>query len=147
MIHVEGSVTINRRPDDVARFITDIDRQTEWTDMTASRKLTEGPLRTGSQAYAEVPLGPLKLGWTWEVTDFDPSRGMTYRTVSASAIGMDGSYRWSPHGESGTRLHAVVEVRTRGLLRLLEPLLRGEISRSERGEWDRLKAILEQGAE
>lgn len=71
---------------------------------------------------------------------------MTYRTVSRSAIGMDGSFRWSANGESATRLDAVVEVRTRGLLRLLEPLLRGEIARSEMREWERLKAVLEQRA-
>lgn len=57
MIHVEGSVIINRPLEEVARYVADIDRQTEWTDMTASRKLTEGPPRTGTQAYAEVAMG------------------------------------------------------------------------------------------
>jgi hypothetical protein len=41
---------------------------------------------------------------------------------------------------------AVVEVRTRGVLRVLEPLLRGEITRNEAGELDRLKAVLEREA-
>lgn len=65
MIHVERSIVINRPAGDVARYLADIERQTEWTDMTASRKLTDGPLRMGTQAYAEVAMGPVKLGWTW----------------------------------------------------------------------------------
>ena len=143
MIRVERSVIINRPPEVVGRYATDIDRQTEWTDMTVSRKLTDGPVRAGTRAYAEVAMGPVRLGWTWEVTEVDPARGMSYRTVSNSALGMDGSLRLSPSGDAGTRVDAVVEVRTRGLLRLLEPLVRGEIARNEAGELDRLKAILE----
>lgn len=143
MIRVERSLIINRPPEVVGRYVTDIDRQTEWTDMTVSRKLTDGPVRAGTQAYAEVAMGPVRLGWTWEMTDVDPARGMSYRTVSKSALGMDGSLRLSPSGDAATRVDALVEVRTRGVLRLLEPLVRGEIARNEARELDRLKAILE----
>jgi uncharacterized membrane protein len=145
MIRVERSLVINRPAEEVGRYVGEIERQTEWTDMTQSRKLTDGALRPGTQAYAEVAMGPIKLGWTWEVIDFDPARGMSYRTISKSALGMDGSLRLSPQGPTTTRVDAVVEVRTRGLLRLLEPLLRGEIARNEAGEFDRLKAVLERG--
>lgn len=147
MIRAEGSVVINRPVEEVAQYIADIERQTEWSDMTVSRKLTEGPPRSGTQAYAEVAMGPIKLGWTWELTALDPAKGMTYRTISKSALGMDGSFRWSSEGPKATRVDGVVEVRTRGLLRLLEPLLRGEMARNEAGEFDRLKAALEKGGE
>jgi uncharacterized membrane protein len=146
MIRIERSLIIDRPVEEVGRYVADVERQTEWTDMTASRKLTEGPLRPGTQVYAEVAMGPIKLGWTWEVIDFDPVRGMSYRTISKSALGMDGSLRLSPHGPTTTRVDAVVEVRTRGLLRLLEPLMRGEIAPNEAGEFDRLKAVLERGS-
>jgi hypothetical protein len=111
--------------------------------MTVSRKLTEGPARPGTQAYAQVAMGPVKLGWTWEVIDIDPARGMSYRTISKSSLGMDGSLRLSPEGPTATRVDAIVEVRTRGPLRVLEPVLRGEITRNEAGELDRIKAVLE----
>lgn len=143
MIRVEHSVVINRPAEEVGRYIADIERQTEWTDMTVSRKLSEGPVRPGTQAYAQVAMGPVKIGWTWEVIDFDPGRGMSYRTISKSSLGMDGSLRLSPEGPMATRVDAIVEVRTRGLLRVLEPVLRGEIIRNEAGELDRLKAELE----
>jgi hypothetical protein len=87
----------------------------------------------------------MKLGWTWEVTDFDPLHGYGYRTISESAIGMDGRVSVTPQGPDAARVDYLVEVKTRGLLRILEPLLRGEISRKEGAEVTRLKAALESG--
>lgn len=143
MIRVETSTTIDRPVEDVARFLADIERMTEWTDMTVSRRLTDGPLRDGSRAYAEVAMGPLKLGWTYQITDLEPTGGFTYKTVSQGALGMDGHIRLTPVAPSETRIDYLVEVRTRGLLRLLEPLFRGEIARGESAEIGRLKARLE----
>ena len=143
MIRVETSTTIDRPVEDVARYLADIERMTEWTDMTVSRRLTDGPLRDGSRAYAEVAMGPVKFGWTYQVSDLEPIGGFTYKTVSRSALGMDGHLRLTPLTSNRTRVDYLVEVRTRGLLRLLEPLFRGEIARGESAEIGRLKARLE----
>ena len=42
MIRVETSATIDRPVEDVARYVADIERMTVETDMTASRRLTDG---------------------------------------------------------------------------------------------------------
>ncbi|HEY8179398.1 MAG TPA: SRPBCC family protein [Candidatus Limnocylindria bacterium] len=146
MIRSETSTVIHRPAAEIADYLADIDRMTEWTDMSASRRLTDGPTREGTRAYAEVALGPMKLGWTWEVTDFDPFGGYGYRTVSKSAIGMDGRVTLTPQGSDATRVDYLVEVNTHGLLRLLEPLIRGEISRNEAAEVTRLKELIEGSA-
>jgi hypothetical protein len=146
VIRVETQATIARPVEDVARYVADIERMTEWTDMSASRRLTDGPLRDGSQAYAEVAMGPLKLGWTWQVADLQPTGGYAFKTISRSALGMDGHLTLTPDGTNSTTVDYLVEINTRGLLRLLEPLLRGEMSRNEAGEVQRLKARLEAGA-
>lgn len=143
MIRVEANVTIDRPVEDVARYLADIERMTEWSDMTVSRRLTDGPTREGTRAYGEVAMGPIKLGWTWQVTDVDPTGGYGYETITRSALGMDGRIRLTPQGPAATKVDYLVEVRTRGLLRLFEPLFRGEISRNEAGEVARLKARLE----
>ena len=143
MIRSETTTVIHRPAAEIVGYAADIERMTEWTDMTASRRLTDGPTRQGTQAYAEVAMGPMKLGWTWEVTDFDPVHGYGYRTVSKSALGMDGRITLTPQGPDATRVDYLVEVKTRGLLRILEPLIRGEISRNEAAEVTRLKAALE----
>jgi hypothetical protein len=146
VIRSETTVVINRPAAEIVAYAADVERMTEWTDMSASRRLTDGPTGSGTQAYAEVAMGPMKLGWTWEVTDFDPTRGYGYRTISRSALGMDGRVTVTPEGPGSTRVDYLVEVKTRGLLRLLEPLIRGEISRNEAAEVTRLKERLEGSA-
>jgi hypothetical protein len=146
VIRSETSVTIERPVQDVARAVADIERMTDWTDMTASRQLTEGPLREGTQAYAEVAMGPVKLGWTWQVTSVDPSGGYEFRTVSKSALGMDGRIGLTAEGPSRTKLDYDVGIHTHGALRLLEPLFRGELARNEANEAVRLKAYIEGAA-
>jgi uncharacterized membrane protein len=143
VIRIEADVTIDRPVEDVARYLADVERMTEWSDMTVSRRLTDGPTREGTRAYAEVPMGPMRLGWTWQVTDVDPTGGFGYTTISRSALGMDGRIRLTPQGPTATKVDYLVEVHTRGLLRLLEPLIRGEITRNEAGEVARLKTRLE----
>jgi hypothetical protein len=143
MIRVERSIVLDRPVEEVGRFLGDIERQTEWTDMTEAKRLTEGPTRVGTQAIGAVSMGPFKLRWTYEVTAYDPLRGVTFRTVSKSALSMDGDYRVSAEGSGATRIDAVVDIRSRGLLRLLEPLFAGEIRRNESAELDRLKVLLE----
>ena len=143
MIRVETSVTIDRPVEDVARYLADIERMTEWSDMTVSRRLTDGPTREGTRAYAEVAMGPMKLGWTWQVTDLQPSGGFGFKTISRSALGMDGRIGVTPQGPGATKVDYTVEVHTHGLLRLLEPLLRSEIARNEAAEVTRLKARIE----
>jgi carbon monoxide dehydrogenase subunit G len=143
VIRSETSTVIHRPAAEIVSYVADIERMTEWTDMSASRRTTDGPTRQGTQAYAEVALGPMKLGWTWEVTDFDPVHGYGYRTISKSAMGMDGRVTVTPQGPDAARVDYLVEVNTRGLLRILEPLIRGEISRNEAAEVTRLKAALE----
>lgn len=146
MIRSETTTVIHRPASEIVSYAADIERMTEWTDMSASRRLTDGATEGGTQAYAEVALGPMKLGWTWEVTDFDPIHGYGYRTISKSAIGMDGRVTVTPQGPDASRVDYLVEVNTRGLMRLLEPLIRGEIGRNEAGELMRLKGRLEGSA-
>ena len=143
MIRVESHATVDRPVEDVARYLADIERMTDWTDMTASRQLTEGRFHVGSQAYAEVAMGPIKLGWTWQVMDIDPNGGYAFKTVSKSALGMDGRVSLTPQGATSTGVDYLVEIHTHGALRLLEPLLRGEMSRKEAAEVTRLKAEIE----
>ena len=143
MIRVETSVTIDRPVEDVARYLADIERMTEWSDMTVSRRLTDGPTREGTRAYAEVAMGPMKLGWTWQVTDLQTSGGFGFKTISRSALGMDGRIGITRQGPDATKVDYTVEVHTHGPLRLLEPLLRSEIARNEAAEVTRLKARIE----
>lgn len=143
MIRVETSATIDRPVEDVARYVADIERMTEWTDMTASHRLTDGPTRDGTKGYAEVAMGPIKLGWTYEIQDTDANGGFAFKTITRNALGMDGSLRLTPSTPGSTTVDYRVDILTRGLLRVLEPLLRGEMAGNEARELVRLKERLE----
>jgi len=145
VIRVDTSATIDRPVEEVARYIADIERMTDWTDMTASRRLTSGPTKDGTRGYAEVAMGPIKLGWTYELQELDANGGFAFKTITRNALGMDGSIRLSAAGPSATKVDYHVEILTRGLLRALEPILRSEMSKNEAGEMQRLKAALETG--
>ena len=147
MIRSETSTVIHRPAAEIVSYAADVERMLDWTDMSASRRLTDGPTTEGTKAYAEVALGPIKLGWQWEITDYDPIHGYGYRTITKSALGMDGRVTVTPQGPDAARVEYLVEVKTRGLMRLFEPLLRGEISRNEAGELTRMKEQLEGSAQ
>jgi len=143
VIRVEESATIDRPVEVVAAFVADIERMTEWTDMIASRRLTDGPTREGTRGYAEVAMGPIKLGWTYQVTDIESTGGYGFKTVSRNALGMDGRIRLTPLTPTSTKIDYLVDIHTRGPLRLLEPIVRGEMARNEADEVRRLKERLE----
>jgi uncharacterized membrane protein len=146
MIRTKVAVSVDRPIEDVWRYLGDVERHTEWTDMTISRRLDDGPLRVGSRVLGQVALGPFKPTWTYEVTELEPMRRFSYRTVEMGSLGMDGSIELAAEGPSRTRVENEVVVSTAGVLRLLEPLLRGEITRNEAAETMRLKEKLEAGA-
>lgn len=143
MIRVETSATIGRPVEDVAGYLADIEHMTEWTDMTTSRRITDGPTRAGTRAYAEVAMGPVRLGWTYEIQDVDAAGGFAFKTITRNALGMDGSVRLTPMAPDRTKVDYHVDIQTRGLLHVLEPLLRGEMAKNEARELERLKARLE----
>jgi hypothetical protein len=89
-------------------------------------------------------MGPVKLGWTYEIQDVDPSGGFAFKTITRNALGMDGSVRLTPTDQDKTKVDYNVQIQTRGLLRVLEPLLRGEMAGNEARELERLKTRLEE---
>jgi hypothetical protein len=112
--------------------------------MTASRRLTDGPTSDGTKAYAEVAMGPVKLGWTYEIRDFRPNGGFAFTTITRNALGMDGSIRLTPSGVNATKVDYHVEILTpRSCCGSSNRSFRSEMSRNEAGELDRLKEQLE----
>ena len=72
--------------------------------------------------------------------------GFAFRTITRNALGMDGSVRLTPTAPDKTKVDYHVEIQTRGLLRMLEPLLRSEMAGNEARELVRLKGRLEEGS-
>ena len=78
--------------------------------------------------------GSGQLGWTYQIQDIDPNGGFAFKTITRNALGMDGSVRLTPTAPDKTKVDYTVQIQTRGLLRILEPLLRGEMAGNEARE-------------
>jgi hypothetical protein len=143
MFTFTAQVEIEREPAEVGNFLLEPMRWPEWTDMRDVHVLSEGPFGLGMRVRATLGSGLLKSDVTWELTAAEPERLITYQAVSMGRFGMDGTYRLERLTGSGTRVTIDGVVRTRGVLRLLEPLFRGEVRAGEAKELERMKGILE----
>jgi hypothetical protein len=143
MFTFTAQVEVGREPAEIGRFLLDPMRWPEWTDMRDVRVVTAAPSGLGMRARATLGSGPLKSDVTWELTAAEPERLITYQTVSTGRFGMDGTYRLERLAGGRTRVTIDGIVRTRGVLRLLEPLFRSEVRSNEAKELERMKVILE----
>ena len=140
MISYESRVVIDRPADAVYAALTDPERFPEWTDMVDVR-FDGGPPHVGDRGQFRLASGPIKGDLAIEVIDVEPERRIVYR-IDHPWLSWRAISELTPSG-GGTELRYAGEVRLRGLRRLLEPFVAGEIRAGERTEAERLKVLLE----
>lgn len=143
MIDYQSDVIVDRPVEEVFRFITDVGRYDEWTEMTDTRLLTNGDLKPGSQVTTTIQFGPSKQTLIFEVTALEPNRRLGWKTVSNSAVKWDAEFTLEPQGASSTRVATSGQIRLGGALKLLEPLMAGEVRSGEARELVRFKDLIE----
>jgi uncharacterized protein YndB with AHSA1/START domain len=141
MIHYTAEVDVARPAADVFAAVNDIAGWTAWTDMRDVQAVGTGPIHVGSSGTFRMPKGPFKGPIRYEATAIDPDRRVVY-FMTHPAFDWEAVIAVEPDG-TGSRLSTSGNFRLHGWRRLLEPLVRGEITRGEAAELDRLKAILE----
>ncbi len=141
MIHYTAEVGVARPAADVFAAVNDIAGWTAWTDMRDVQSEGTGPVRVGSAGTFLMSKGPFKGPIRYEATALDPGRRVAYR-MTHPAFDWDAVIAVEPDGPR-SRLSTSGTFRLKGWRRLLEPLVRGEITRGEAAELYRLKAILE----
>ena len=141
MLHYQSQVVIERPADVVFSYFIEPERQALWTDVPM-RKLTDGPLTSGSRLEVTFGMGPLKARVGLELTNVEPGRRMEWTTFSGP-VRWDGEYRLQGDPGGGTEVSQEGRLEFHGLWRLLEPLAGAEIKRGEIKELERLKAVVE----
>lgn len=109
-------------------FVADFANARLWDPgVVASARLDDGPLDVGARYRLEVRMGGRTAPMTYRVSDFDrPNRVVL--VGSGSGVDAVDVIQFVPT-DDGTRVEYTADIRLRGLLRLVQPLLRGNFAR------------------
>jgi uncharacterized protein YndB with AHSA1/START domain len=145
MTRVEGEIIISRPVEEVFDFVANECNEPRYNArMTRAEQISSGPIGVGTRFHAELKTRGRTMPMTVEVTEFERPRRLASRTRSsmmetAGALTFDAV-------SGGTRMRWSWDVRPRGMLRLITPLVGVLGRRQERAIWAGLKQLLEDSA-
>ena len=142
MARTEGSIDIARPAEVVCDFVADMRNEPRYNpQMSRVELLTEGPIGVGSRFRAATEARGRPLEMNVELTEFErPTRVAS--VMHSAIIDVAGALTLSPL-PGGTRLKWSWDVRPKGWLRLLGPVLAWQGRRREERIWASLKQYLE----
>lgn len=141
MIQHKATVHLNRPVEQVFSFLTDNHNLRMWqSNLIESEQLTDGPMRVGTRIREVRRLGRRPSEIQAEITAFEPNRRFATKTLIEPLVTV--SYEFEAE-DSGTRLTYTFVMLTRGMMRLLQPLISGSIKKQTAADFEKLKQVLE----
>lgn len=141
---MEHSIRIDRPPDEVFRYLTDIEKLPEWQE-SALEVRWDGPMRVGARIEETRTLLGRRTHSTLEVSEYEPNRRFSLRAVAGP---LPFEVRHTLTGEDGgTRLDWVGEADTSRFPKLAVRMFAGVAERQFKADLDRLKDLLERRAD
>jgi uncharacterized protein YndB with AHSA1/START domain len=136
------SAIISRPIAEVFDYLTDVSAWPRWMNVERTDPVTPGPPKVGGRAEGTMREGGRSLPFTIEISQLDPGRTIGFRTLSGP-IDWEGSWEVRKIDEGTTEVTAMGTMRLRGIRRVLEPFMAGEVRKGEAAELVRLRSILE----
>jgi uncharacterized membrane protein len=145
---ITRSVEINRRPEDVFAYLDDLERHCEWqTEIISTNVETEGPVGVGTRVHEMRTLGSREMDSSYEITEHDPPRKSAFRGTVGSVRPV-GTVSVEPIGDgSSSRVTIEFNLVGHGLGKLIAPIARRQVPKVIEGNQQKLKEMLEGGAE
>jgi uncharacterized membrane protein len=145
-VDVETTIEIARPRAEVAAFAADPDNVHAWyKNITRVEWLTERPLGVGTRLAFTAEFLGRRMAYTYEVVEHEPGERLVMRTADGP-FPMETSYMWVD-GPGGS---TVMALRNRGepagFSAIASPMMAAGIRRNNRGDLQRLKAVLESRA-
>jgi ligand-binding SRPBCC domain-containing protein len=141
-VDVRTEIVIERPRDEVFAFAADPSNTTAWYKNIESVEWeTPPPAVVGSRLLFTARFLGRTLNYTYEVREIELGR----RFVMSTAQGpfpMETTYTWTADG-SGTRMTLRNRGEPSGFARIGAPMMAAQMRRANRGDLDRLKALLE----
>lgn len=142
MAHVEGQIIIHRPVDEVFDFVADERNEPRFNpQMRRAEQTSAGPIGVGTTFCAESMSRGRPVEMTITFTDYERPRRLTSST-HLSNMEIQGTLTFDPVPE-GTRMRWFWELKSRGMLKLMTPVVALIGRRQERSIWTGLKRYLE----
>ncbi len=142
MARIEGEIIIDRPVDAVFDYVADQSNEPQYNpQMIRAEKITAGPVRKGTQFRSAVASRGHPAEMLIECTRYDRPRLLASTTTMRQA-GISYTLTFEP-AAGGTRMRWSGQVRPKGALRLLGPVITWTGIRQEQRIWANLKKHLE----
>jgi hypothetical protein len=139
-----GSEVIVDRPHaEVAAYIVDPATHQAWMgDVAGIEPLTPGNAGVGSRYRYVIKKGPMSISLTMRIAALS-DREVAYQTEPGGTLDWQARITFEPIDAMHTRVGSTGTMGMRGIRRLLEPLMAGEVRSGEAAELTTLKRVLE----
>ena len=142
MPHIEGEIVINRPVEEVFAFVADERNEPRYNPrMLSVQQTSSGPVGVGTRWRAEMATMRRSMPMTIDVTAYEPPRRLSSST-HLSTMEIEGALSFESVPQ-GTRMRWQWDLRPRGLLKLVKPLVARMGQRQEQATWANLKRVLE----
>lgn len=144
MVRIHGATVIDRPVEEVFDYVADERNEPAYNPaMVRAQQVTHGPVGVGTCWATTVLVRGEPQDMLVEVTDYErPARLGSWTTLPTGEV--RGALRFEPAG-TGTKMSWDWDVKPRGALKLLAPLVAVSGARQERRIWGSLKRRLESG--
>jgi uncharacterized protein YndB with AHSA1/START domain len=147
VIRIDISTQINRPRDEVFEFLTSVENLPKWqSGVVQSKAISDGPARVGFQYEETAKVAFWKLHTVCTVTDIKTNERFAFVAKSDGPIDYEGRFDLQPVA-GGTRLSLTGSARLKGLWRLLQPVLAGDLRKETRTELETIRRLVEAAAE
>lgn len=144
MVHTRASVTVNRPPEEVFRFMADNQNALQWQSGLLEARVTNDVVGIGRTWVDVVQFLGRRVEIASELVEYSPERVLGFKSTSGP-IPLEGRYAFEPDGE-GTKVTFTLQGEAGGFFKLAEPI----VARSTQRQWETnlatLKDLLEQQA-
>jgi uncharacterized membrane protein len=145
MARTEHTVFVERPPEEVFAFLTDLSSLPQWQSGAVEVRKLETSVDVGTKYVEVLKFLGKRFEATIEVTEYEPGRRFSIKTLSGP-IPFQVQHALEPSDGGGTKLRVTLEGEPGGLLKLAEPLVMRNAQRQVASDFATLKRLVEAGA-
>jgi uncharacterized protein YndB with AHSA1/START domain len=143
MITLRETIDVKSPVEGVYNYLVNLENVQRWQPAVIEvTRLTEGPTRVGTRFREVVRFMGRRYTSICEIVELEPNKLFAFKASSDGPLEYHTKYTFEP-ADGGTRLEIVGSFQTKGLWRLAEPMMRGEIQKESQMELVAVKKAIE----